>query len=667
MLQQLNSQQREAVKYLEGPLLVLAGAGSGKTSVITQKIVHLIQQYGYQAREIAAITFTNKAAKEMQERVYQRLDKQESKGLTIATFHSLGMQILRQEAQHLGYKPQFSILDSSDSYKILADILATTDKALLRRTQWQISHWKNAFVSPDQANAQAVDEGLVAAAKIYQRYQQTLKAYQAVDFDDLIKLPVELFEQQHEVLHRWQNKFKYLLIDEYQDTNQCQYRLVKLLTGPEARFTAVGDDDQAIYGWRGADVENLHQLTRDYPRLKVIKLEQNYRSTSRILRAANHVIANNPKLFEKNLWSEHGLGDIIQISAAQDEEHEAESVVMKLMAHKFENRTQYGDYAILYRGNHQARVLEQHLRNHKIPYTISGGQSFFDKSEIKDIVSYLRLIYNEDDDPAFIRAATTPKKGIGNTTLERLGDYAKAYHMSLFAAAFEGELQAQIGERQLDDLLTFCRFIQRIQERAKKDPAPEILQQMLEAIQYEAYLYDSKDTRQAEAEWKNVMEFIQWLCRKSTDEDGEQRDLLSLTQMVALMSMLEDKSDSELDAVKLSTLHAAKGLEYGHVFLVGVEEGILPHRESIDQEKVDEERRLMYVGITRAKKSLSISWCQKRKRGGEVESCEASRFLAEMPQDDVRHFGGNAPQNVQETKATGKARLAQIKAMLGQG
>jgi len=667
MLQQLNSQQREAVKYLDGPLLVLAGAGSGKTSVITQKIVHLIQQCGYQAREIAAITFTNKAAKEMQERVYQHLDKQDSKGLTIATFHSLGMQILRQEAHHLGYKSQFSILDSSDSYKILADILATTDKALLRRLQWQISQWKNAFVTPDQANAQASDEGLVAAAKLYQRYQQTLKAYQAVDFDDLIKLPVELFEQNHEVLHRWQNKFKYLLIDEYQDTNQCQFRLVKLLTGPEARFTAVGDDDQAIYGWRGADVENLNQLTRDYPQLKVIKLEQNYRSTSRILRAANHVIANNPKLFQKNLWSEHGLGDMIQISAAQDEEHEAESVVMKLMAHKFEHRTQYGDYAILYRGNHQARVLEQHLRNHKIPYTISGGQSFFDKSEIKDIVSYLRLIFNEDDDPAFIRAATTPRKGIGNTTLERLGDYAKAKQISLFAAAFEGELQSQIGERQLDDLLMFCRFIQRIQERAQKDPAPEILQQMLDAIQYEAYLYDSKETRQAEAEWKNVMEFIQWVCRKSTDDDGEQRDLLSLTQMVALMSMLEDKNDSELDSVKLSTLHAAKGLEYGHVFLVGVEEGILPHRESITNEKVDEERRLMYVGITRAKKSLSISWCQKRKRGGEIEICEASRFLAEMPQDDVRHFGGNAPQNIEENKASGKARLAQIKAMLGQG
>ena len=409
MLNTLNAPQREAVKYLDGPLLVLAGAGSGKTRVITQKIAYLIQECGFAPREIAAITFTNKAAREMQERVSQLLVGVNTKGLTIATFHSLGMQILRQEAEVLGYKKQFSILDSSDSYKILSDILATTDKQLLRKTQWQISSWKNGFLTPDQAKANADEELTHAAAKVYQIYQQTLKAYQAVDFDDLIKLPVELFEQHPEVLNKWQHKLKYLLIDEYQDTNACQYKLVKLLTGVEGNFTAVGDDDQAIYGWRGADVENLRQLTQDFTRLKVIKLEQNYRSTVRILRAANQVISNNPKLFEKKLWSELGTGDLIQVSAARDDEHEAESVVMKLMAHKFENRTTYADYAILYRGNHQARILEQHLRNHKIPYTISGGQSFFDKAEIKDLVSYLRLIANEDDDPAFIRAATTPK------------------------------------------------------------------------------------------------------------------------------------------------------------------------------------------------------------------------------------------------------------------
>ena len=666
MLNTLNAPQREAVKYLDGPLLVLAGAGSGKTRVITQKIAYLIQECGYSPKEIAAITFTNKAAREMQERVSQLLSGTNIKGLTIATFHSLGMQILRQEAEVLGYKKQFSILDSSDSFKILSDILATTDKQLLRKTQWQISAWKNAFLTPDQAKATADEDLTVAAAKVYQIYQQTLKAYQAVDFDDLIKLPVELFEQHPEVLNKWQHKLKYLLIDEYQDTNTCQYKLVKLLTGVQGYFTAVGDDDQAIYGWRGADVENLRQLTEDFTRLKVIKLEQNYRSTVRILRAANQVISNNPKLFDKKLWSELGTGDLIQVSAAKDEEHEAESVVMKLMAHKFEHRTTYADYAILYRGNHQARIFEQHLRNHKIPYTISGGQSFFDKAEIKDLVSYLRLIANEDDDPAFIRAATTPKKGIGNTTLERLGEYASLHKMSLFAAAFEGDFQREVGGRQLDDLLTFCQFINRLQERATKDPANQVLNDLLTAIQYEAFLYDSEEPRQAESKWKNVLEFVTWLGKKGEDNgEGETRDLLSLTQMVALMSMLEGREDGEPDAVKLSTLHAAKGLEFGHVFLIGVEEGILPHRESVDNDKIEEERRLMYVGITRAQKSLNISWCKKRKRAGETEICEASRFIEELPSDDIRHFG-NTNADPAASKEHGKERMAQIRAMLGQ-
>ena len=666
MLNTLNAPQREAVKYLDGPLLVLAGAGSGKTRVITQKIAYLIQECGFAPREIAAITFTNKAAREMQERVSQLLVGVNTKGLTIATFHSLGMQILRQEAEVLGYKKQFSILDSSDSYKILSDILATTDKQLLRKTQWQISSWKNGFLTPDQAKANADEELTHAAAKVYQIYQQTLKAYQAVDFDDLIKLPVELFEQHPEVLNKWQHKLKYLLIDEYQDTNACQYKLVKLLTGVEGNFTAVGDDDQAIYGWRGADVENLRQLTQDFTRLKVIKLEQNYRSTVRILRAANQVISNNPKLFEKKLWSELGTGDLIQVSAARDDEHEAESVVMKLMAHKFENRTTYADYAILYRGNHQARIFEQHLRNHKIPYTISGGQSFFDKAEIKDLVSYLRLIANEDDDPAFIRAATTPKKGIGNTTLERLGEYASLHKISLFAAAFEGEFQRELGGRQLDDLLTFCQYINKLQDRASKDPAGEVLNDMLTAIQYEAFLYDSEEPRSAEAKWKNVLDFVSWLTKKGEGNgDGETRDLLNLTQMVALMSMLEGREDGEPDAVKLSTLHAAKGLEFGHVFLIGVEEGILPHRESVDNDKIEEERRLMYVGITRAQKSLNISWCKKRKRAGETEICEPSRFIEELPSDDIRHFG-NPSADPAASKEHGKERMAQIRAMLGQ-
>ena len=673
---QLNIPQLQAIKHLDSPLLVLAGAGSGKTRVITQKIAYLIDKAGYMPREIAAITFTNKAAREMQERVSQLLVGKPSKGLTVTTFHSLGLQMLRVEAQLLGYKPQFSILDSSDSFKILSDILATTDKQLLKKTQWQISAWKNAFIDPDQAKARADEDLTVAAAKIYQIYQQTLKAYQAVDFDDLIKLPVELFSLHAEALDKWQRKLKYLLIDEYQDTNACQYKLIKMLTGVTGNFTAVGDDDQAIYGWRGADVENLRQLTTDFSRLKVIKLEQNYRSTVRILRAANSVIANNPKLFEKKLWSDLGTGDLIQISACKDDHHEAESVVMKIMAHKFEHRTFYKDYAVLYRGNHQSRLLEEKLREHKIPYTISGGQSFFDKAEIKDLVSYLRLISNEDDDPAFIRAATTPKKGIGNTTLERLGEYASTHKISLFAASFEGDFQRDIGQKQLDDLLQFCQFIIKLQARAVRDPATEVLNDLLTGIQYEAYLYDIEEQRAAEVKWGNVQEFIGWLSRKGeanteygSEEEG--KNLLELTQMVAIMSMLEGRESGEPDAVKLSTLHAAKGLEFGHVFLIGVEEGIMPHTSSIelatsDPTKIEEERRLMYVGITRAQKSLNISWCRKRKRAGEMNACEPSRFIAELPMDDVRHFGNpfNDPENREQAKLEGKNRMANIRAML---
>jgi ATP-dependent DNA helicase Rep len=665
VLSKLNDPQREAVKYLGGPLLVLAGAGSGKTRVITHKVVHLIEQHGYDPKHIAAITFTNKAAREMQERVSGLLEGKPSKGLTVTTFHSLGLQILRSEAQLLGYKPRFSILDSADSFKVVSDILATTDKKLLKLTQWRISQWKNDFITADMALNQAEEEFDHAAAKVYQLYQQALKAYQAVDFDDLIRLPVELFEEHRDALHKWQLKLRYLLIDEYQDTNACQYKLVKQLTGPEGMFTAVGDDDQAIYAWRGADVENLRQLTTDFPNLQVIKLEQNYRSTVRILRAANTLIANNPKLFEKKLWSDLGIGDTIQITPAKDEEHEAEMVAMKLLAHKFEHRTRWADYAVLYRGNHQARLIEQQLRTQKIPYTVSGGQSFFDRAEIKDLVSYLRLIANEDDDPAFIRAATTPKKGIGSTTLERLGEYAAERHISLFEAAYEPLFQNSMGKKQVEDLTTFCDFINRMQQRATKDPAGELLQDMLTAIQYEAFLYDSEEPRAAETKWGNVMDFIGWMTRKG---EAEETNLLQLTQTVALMSMLEGREEGEPDAVKLSTLHAAKGLEFGHVFLIGVEEGILPHHSSTaegsDVAKVEEERRLMYVGITRAQKSLTITYCKKRKRSGDWEQCEPSRFLDELPADDIHHAGKITTTDPEQRKAQQASRMANIRAML---
>ncbi|KAB2310124.1 AAA family ATPase [Betaproteobacteria bacterium SCN2] len=660
MLSHLNPPQREAAKYLDGPLLVLAGAGSGKTRVITHKIAWLIRECGFKPASIAAITFTNKAAKEMQERAGKLLEGKDGKGLIVTTFHSLGLRILREEAASAELKPRFSILDSADALQIISEILKTTDKQLIRQAATQISLWKNGLLSPAEAQQIAATDHEQVWAKLYDRYDATLRAYQAVDFDDLIRLPASLFSQQGEIRNKWQNRLRHVLVDEYQDTNAAQYQLLKLLTGPRASFTAVGDDDQAIYGWRGASADNLAALKDDYPQLHVVKLEQNYRSTVRILKAANSLISNNPKLFEKKLWSELGVGDAIQVIVAKDDAQEAESVVMRMLAHKMQHRARFRDYAILYRGNHQARVFEQALRNEKIPYKLSGGQSFFDKAEIKDITAYLRLVANADDDPAFIRAVTTPKRGIGAATLEALGAVAADLHVSLFEAVFTSAAEARLNARQLDPLREFCDFINRISFRAEKEPAEQVLDDLMQAIGYEAWLYDNEEPRAAETRWNNVQDFLRWLKKRGEEDE---KNLLELTQMVALITLLEEREDEEADLVKLSTLHAAKGLEYDHVFLVGVEEGILPHREAAEDGRLEEERRLMYVGITRARKSLTVTYCERRKRAGEWLGCEPSRFIAEMG-GDIRLPG---KPDTEESRQSGSDRLAALKAMLASG
>ncbi len=660
MLADMNPQQREAVRYLDGPLLVLAGAGSGKTRVITRKIAYLVNECDFEARHIAAITFTNKAAREMKERVGTLLEGRAAKGLTVSTFHSLGLHILRHDAKRLGYKPQFSVLDAADAQKVISEIVKATDKQTLRRAAAVISNWKNALLDPDAALHAAEDEEQRQLAIAYKGYQSTLKAYQAMDFDDLIRLPVDLFRGHEEALTYWQGRLRYLLIDEYQDTNGAQYELMKLIAGPVGRFTAVGDDDQAIYAWRGADVENLRRLGQDYPRLKIIPLTQNYRSCQRILKAANSVIRNNPRLHDKNLWSELGLGEPIEIVRCKDDLAEAESIAMRISALKFERRGRYADFAVLYRGNHQARPFEEALRANKIPYVLSGGQSFFDRAEIKDLIAYLRLIANQDDDPAFIRAATTPKRGIGPTSLERLGQYAAERHVSLFEALFETGVSAHLHGKPLEHLIEFGEFINRLYFRAQKDPAGEILNDLLNAIRYEEWLYDSEDDRAARSKWENVREFVDWLAKKG-EEDG--KTLIELTQTVALMNLLEGREDNEVDAVRLSTLHAAKGLEFPHVFLAGVEEEILPHRECQEGDRLEEERRLMYVGITRAQRSLTITWCGKRKKAGDWAQCEPSRFLDELGDADLKKSGGEVADPA-AAKEEGKRRMANLKAML---
>jgi ATP-dependent DNA helicase Rep len=698
----MNPMQRQAVLYLDGPCLVLAGAGSGKTRVITQKIAYLLRECGYRARNVVALTFTNKAAREMSERVRQLVDAKMSKGLTISTFHSLGLRFLREEAAHAGLKPRFSILDANDGLGIIQELLATTDKARLRAVQQNISLWKNALMDPDAAEKAAASPSEAEAAKVYRNYSATLAAYQAVDFDDLIRLPAMLMQNNEEVRQRWQARVHYLLVDEYQDTNVCQYRLVQWLTGGRSMFTAVGDDDQAIYAWRGATVENLANLTTDYPSLKLIKLEQNYRSVQRILSAANQVISHNPNIFGKKLWSDLGVGEAIQVTPMDNEEAEAESVAMRLSAARFERRAEWRDFAVLYRSNQQARIPEQALRNLHIPYTISGGQSFFEKPEIRDILSYIRLIANDDDDPAFIRAVTTPKRGIGQATLQVLGQFATEQGLSLFGAIFEIGATDRLAARQLEPLQVFGEFIQRLQARAGRkgavrvlpepaqasllvspgrddvpvgadgaveDSAGAVLDDLLAAIQYERYLYDMFDERPAQTRWQNVLELTGWLKRKA--EEAE-LTLVELAQHVALVTMLErGEGDDEPDAVKLSTLHASKGLEYPHVYLVGVEEGLLPHlgREEEDTDpdsmaealalRVQEERRLMYVGITRARRSLHLTWCRKRRRAREDVVREPSRFIEEM--------GLGQPDQAEADPASGlspKERLGMLKALL---
>ena len=670
-----NDAQRAAIRHLDGPCLVLAGAGSGKTRVITHKIVHLIDS-GFSPEAIGAITFTNKAAQEMAERLQKIVTLPAARRPLVSTFHSLGMQMLRRDGERLGLKRSFSILDADDCAGILAGALATTDRKLIRHAQHQISLWKNALLDPETAAAQAANEIEHSIARAWREHAATLSAYQAVDFDDLILLPVKLLAEHADLTQAWRERLRYLLIDEYQDTNAAQYKLLKLLTGPRAAFTAVGDDDQAIYGWRGATLDNLRRLETDFPALKLYKLEQNYRSSVTILSAANRLIAHNPKLHDKKLWSEHGVGDPIQVVPCANEEAEAESIVMRLHAHRFERRGAWRDYAILYRGNHQSRVFEQWLRKENIPYVLSGGQSFFERAEIRDLIAYLRLIANDDDDPAFIRAATTPKRGIGTATLKALGDYAGSRQVSMFEALFETGFESRLAARQLETVREFGEFINRINWRAAREPAGPVLDDLLAAIDYRGWLADSQDEKTAATRWRNVCDFCDWV-KKRAEEEGA--TLAQLAQSIAILSQL-DRRDAEADAVRLSTVHAAKGLEFPHVFVVGCEEGVLPHlgardpdadeggaaaevsaaRAAGDAARIEEERRLMYVAITRAQRSLTLSWCRERSRARQTLPQEPSRFIAEM---DLSSGASGVRATV--SNETARARLGALKDLLG--
>lgn len=653
--------------HTDSPLLVLAGAGSGKTGVITHKIVHLVRNEAIQARHIAAVTFTNKAAREMKSRVSSMMQSEETRGLRVSTFHNLGLNILRRDHKALGYKSGFSIFDAQDSAALIRELGRKEHDATeqIDAFQWRISDWKNAMVHPDHALSHAADEQEAACARLYALYNRHLKAYNALDFDDLILQPVRLFQEHPEVLQAWRERIRYLLVDEYQDTNACQYDLVKLLVGDRGTLTVVGDDDQSIYAWRGARPENLAQLQEDFPTLKVIKLEQNYRSMGRILKAANELIANNPHLFDKSLWSDRGYGDPIRVLRTKDADNEAQRVVSEILHHKFIHKTRDSDFAILYRSNHQARLFEQILREHRIPYHLSGGTSFFERSEIKDLLSYLRLLANPDDDAAFLRIVNTPRREIGASTLEKLGAYANSRERSLFAASFEIGLEETLKGRGLNNLRTFTEWLTNLSDRVQREEPVEVVKDLIRDINYEAWLQEtSASVEAAERRIKNVDSLLDWLKRMREDQ-GPNEGLAEMVSQITLLDIL-DRQDEEDggDRVSLMTLHTAKGLEFPHVFLVGVEEEILPHRNSLEDDAIEEERRLAYVGVTRAQKTLTITFAAKRRRYGEVIICQPSRFIEELPQDDLQWEGRGEERPPEERKQRGRAHIANLRGML---
>ncbi|PHS69319.1 MAG: DNA helicase Rep [Methylophaga sp.] len=669
-MRDLNPQQREAARHIDGPLLVLAGAGSGKTRVITRKIAYLIEQCGIPARNIAALTFTNKAAREMKNRVAELMASRDAsaRGLMVSTFHNLGLNILRKEYKSLGYRSGFSIFDAYDSLSVLRDLMGrdfAADSEHAEQCQWQISEWKNQLVFPEQAMQIAEDGQQLAAAKVYQQYVEALQAYNGVDFDDLILKPVQLFRLYPDVLKKWQARIHYLLVDEYQDTNGCQYELVKQLVGIREALTVVGDDDQSVYSWRGAKPENLQQLQQDFPRLKIIKLEQNYRSMGRILRVANQLISHNPHIFDKKLWSAMGEGDPIRVIGCRDDFHESEKVVSELLYHKLKHQTDYKDYAILYRSNHQSRPIEKILREHNVPYFLTGGTSFFSRVEVKDIMGYLRLLANQDDDNAFLRVINTPRRGIGASTLQVLGNYAQQRETSLFGACFELGLAEQLSTTAMARIERFSCWLVDIADRASRGELMEAIRDMIEEIDYQGWLEEvTADPSQATRRMENVEELLTWI-EKMMAKDPEGNNIGDIAARLTLMDIMERQAEeNQDDAVHLMTLHAAKGLEFPHVFMIGMEEEILPHRTSIEEDNIEEERRLAYVGITRAQRSLVFTMAKTRKRYGEKIECKHSRFLDELPEDDLVWLTEKTEVDPQERQQRKQAHMSNIRAML---
>ena len=667
-LQQVNSVQRQAITDCESQLLVLAGAGSGKTRVLTTKVAWLIRQRGLKPDAIIAVTFTNKAAREMQARVAELLDAETAKSVQVSTFHTLGLKLIRTEPKRFARKRGFTIYDSTDSLSLIKDIMRRDygdPGNLAERVQWKISDWKQGAIAPATAQQQyALDPVLRTAAQVYERYEAALQTFNAVDFDDLILKPSQALYADADYRNQLQCRIRHVLVDEYQDTNNCQYELIKQLVGSTGHFTVVGDDDQSIYAWRGARPENLAQLQQDFPFLKVVKLEQNYRSTGNILRAANTLIANNPHVFEKRLWSELGPGDPITLLSTQDDQAEAEQIIADLMHHKFRHGTRYGDYAILYRGNHQSRLFEQQLREKNIPYYLSGGMSFFDFSEIRDTMAYLRVIANPQDDNALLRIVNTPRRELGTTTVQAWVEHAAAVRTTLLDSVDHIGLNQSLSARAVNNIIEFRDWLMSMHRRIESDNPLSLMRTVLDDVAYDDWLQQSvSDEAQVKRKQDNINELLQWVQRICQNDLSI--DLAGVVARLTLIDTMErDKDDTRGDCVSLMTLHAAKGLEFPYVYLVGLEENLLPHRTSIEEETIEEERRLAYVGLTRAQRRLTLSYTTQRRRFGKTETTEPSRFLAELPEDVLQRRGLQSDMSAEERQTHGQSQLAMLRALI---
>ena len=656
----LNPPQRAAVLHDEGPLLVLAGAGSGKTRVIVEKIAHLVASGRYPAKRIAAITFTNKSAREMRERVARRIKGEAAGELTISTFHSLGLKFLQIEHAAVGLRRGFSIFDADDSAAQIKDLMPGAKPDAIDDAKNLVSRAKNAGLSPEQALAAARSTREMEAARLYARYQARLSSFNAVDFDDLIRLPVQVLEENTEVVAAWRERIGYLLVDECQDTNDAQYRLLKAIAGPKGNFTCVGDDDQSIYAWRGANPENLQQMERDYPALRVVKLEQNYRCSNRVLRAANALIARNPHQHLKTLWSDQADGERIRVWECRDNEHEAEKVAAEISFQGTTNKVPWSEFCILFRGNHQSRALEKALQLLRVPYHLTGGTAFLERQEVKDALSWLRVIANPEDDAAFLRAVQSPRREVGATSLAKLAELAASKHMPLSRAAQSMGALQQLPPRAANGLGAFNDAIADLREHAGKLSAADLVRRLAEKSGLLADLRSQcKDEPSFQRRKANLDELAEWF-------EGGPRGATAgdLAAQLALLSR-NDKDDGG-NQVRLMSLHAAKGLEFGYVFIVGCEDGTLPHEAALEEGSLEEERRLMYVGITRAKARLWLSYSRETRRFREKVRLKPSRFLDELPAAELQRDGADPVADAAAKKERANASFAAIQALLGE-